>query len=148
MGLKTALIAAALLCGNVAFAQTVMDGSDTNLSPREKTILYDVFRTSLLDPFGSQVIDLKQASEDRICGQINAKNRMGGFAGFRPFVLNVQDRELVTLPDLGNFDVTHPEAAQRLAQAKLAIAAVRDACHSGQIEPTTPQATTKGDQFP
>lgn len=36
-----------------------------------------------------------------LCGDVNAKNRLGGYVGFRPFVYHVDSASLVILDDDG-----------------------------------------------
>ncbi len=45
----------------------------------------------LTDPSSVQYRDLKIHSEDVVCGEVNAKNRLGGYVGFRSFIYNGDD---------------------------------------------------------
>lgn len=53
-----------------------------------------------------------------VCGEINAKNRLGGYSGFQPFV--VQDGEWVTMgdKDAETIDRTCEGAENYLSQKK------------------------------
>jgi len=49
---------------------------------------------SLLDPGSAQVRDLfihKGTDGDYVCGQVNARNRMGGYVGYRWFYVHLND---------------------------------------------------------
>ncbi len=42
---------------------------------------------ALIDPFSAQYRTLRSGRNGAICGQVNGKNRMGAYVGFRDFVL-------------------------------------------------------------
>jgi hypothetical protein len=41
----------------------------------------------LLDPFSAQYRQLRSGRNGAVCGQVNAKNRLGAYVGFKDFVL-------------------------------------------------------------
>lgn len=45
----------------------------------------DAVRQRLIDPDSAQFRDLRKVDEG-ICGQVNSKNRMGGYVGYRTFL--------------------------------------------------------------
>jgi len=52
-----------------------------------ETVKSDV-TNNLKDPQSAQFKDVKKYSEGVICGSVNAKNAMGGYVGFSPFIFN------------------------------------------------------------
>lgn len=54
---------------------------------------------SLIDPQSVQYRNVKALSEGVVCGEVNAKNRLGGYAGFRPFVYNGEHLSGLTIDD-------------------------------------------------
>lgn len=42
----------------------------------------------LIDPFSAKYASLRKGRNGAICGEVNAKNRMGAYVGSRPFVLS------------------------------------------------------------
>ncbi len=59
--------------------------------------------TSLYDPGGAQFRKLKSGSSaDFICGQVNSKNRLGAYAGFKEFVASLsQERATISTTSIG-----------------------------------------------
>ena len=47
-----------------------------------------VVRAALSDPGSAQFRNVRQMPNGAVCGQVNAKNRMGGFVGFSPFAVD------------------------------------------------------------
>lgn len=45
----------------------------------------------LKDPSSAQYRNLRVYSEGVVCGEVNAKNSMGGYAGFTPFIYNGEE---------------------------------------------------------
>jgi hypothetical protein len=92
-------IVVAAFC-DAAAAQSVMDGSDKAIPPKEMETLTKALRSTLVDPFSGQLIDLKRV-EAGICGKINSKNRAGGYGGFRQFAADFKTGDLIiALPDM------------------------------------------------
>ena len=90
---RSALVAMVLLClaalAAPAAAQTVVDGSDRNVPPGSLAAAVEAAADrGLFDPYGAQFRGLQIAADrpDYLCGWINAKNRLGAFTGFRPFI--------------------------------------------------------------
>lgn len=46
----------------------------------------DAVRELLRDPNGAQFRNVRLSSDGHVCGEVNPRNGMGGYAGFRPFV--------------------------------------------------------------
>jgi len=46
-----------------------------------------IVRASLVDPGSAQFQDVKATAGGTVCGMVNAKNRMGGYNGFKPFIV-------------------------------------------------------------
>ncbi|OWZ92373.1 hypothetical protein B9J07_18065 [Sinorhizobium sp. LM21] len=87
-GFKVGLIAAIFASSfSGAAAQTVMDGSDAALVPKVAKAMLAAVTSQLVDPYSAQFDKLRPWETDAgsICGRVNAKNGMGGYAGFQPF---------------------------------------------------------------
>jgi hypothetical protein len=66
----------------------------------DEKIARDVFKTSLYDGESARLLDVRYKNVERdgkqqriLCGQVNAKNRMGAYVGFHRFVV-VPDEQL------------------------------------------------------
>lgn len=51
----------------------------------------------LKDPQSAQFEQLTKFSEGVVCGNVNAKNAMGGYVGFKPFIFNGEEEGEVDL---------------------------------------------------
>jgi hypothetical protein len=69
--------------GIIASACSNSKDNDLHISLAKKLI-----ETDLIDPSSVQYRNVVLYSEDVVCGEINAKNRMGGYTGFSPFIYN------------------------------------------------------------
>jgi hypothetical protein len=105
IGMRLFLIAAMFALGGAmpARSQTVMDGSDASLSPADLVAFRQAFSRLLPDPYSAQIMGLKMGN-DRLCGNVNAKNNLGRYVGFRLFGLLLSKREIVIAP---NYDEKH-----------------------------------------
>lgn len=79
----------------------VLDNTVSKLSSLEQQSLFDGLADKLSDPSGAQLQRLYRSTREGIvCGEINAKNRMGGYVGFVPFVAVVASpRASIVIPD-------------------------------------------------
>lgn len=63
----------------------------------------------MIDPESTRVIELRRInynSTDLVCGQVNSKNRMGGYTGKKPFAYSVErNRSAILGEAAGNFDL-------------------------------------------
>ena len=74
-----------LLAVSPAMAFTIMDGSEKGIDQTTMAALSDVVLVQLSDPASVQLAKLYQPQPGVVCGLLNAKNQMGGYAGFTPF---------------------------------------------------------------
>lgn len=65
-----------------AFSVLVLVACDKNIVDIAKKEI----ESTLIDPSSVQYRNIVAYSEDAVCGEFNAKNRMGGYVGFKPFV--------------------------------------------------------------
>jgi hypothetical protein len=82
-------------------ALVVVDGSRGVLTFEEQQSLFNGFADRLDDPVSAQIRKLvRSKTKDLIvCGEINAKNRFGGYVGFIPFSAGVfPQKALVSMP--------------------------------------------------
>lgn len=61
----------------------------------------------LIDPRSAQYEDVK-ASGAVVCGRVNAKNRMGGYVGFKRFFVDTEKSTVMFEPDAAG-DLSQPE---------------------------------------
>lgn len=61
----------------------------------------------LLDPRSAQFEDVV-SGDGVVCGRVNAKNRMGGYVGFKRFVVDVAAGSVDMEPDIAG-DIRQPE---------------------------------------
>lgn len=105
-----------------------MDGSSKRIGEDQQTKLFAALRSSLNDPFSAQVIELELGRDGHVCGKLNAKNGYGGFTGFRVFAFDPSNGRFTQLVDLNNFDVSRPDARQKLDEAAANLAFVTASC--------------------
>ena len=48
----------------------------------------------LLDPSSVQYRNVKTYSDNVVCGEMNGKNKMGGYVGYKPFIYKQDDINL------------------------------------------------------
>jgi hypothetical protein len=79
----------------------VVDGIVPDLSGAEWKSLFDGFSDKLTDPTSAQIRKLARSTKDGIvCGEVNAKNKFGGYVGFVPFTAGViLPRALIVMPE-------------------------------------------------
>jgi len=53
----------------------------------------------LADPAAAQFRNVEAAASDCVVGELNAKNRMGAYTGFRPFIVDLRKKEVAITPD-------------------------------------------------
>jgi hypothetical protein len=54
---------------------------------------------NLNDPGSTQFREVKASGENCVAGELNAKNRMGAYTGFRPFIVDLRKNEVAIMPD-------------------------------------------------
>jgi hypothetical protein len=65
---------------------------------------HDALKEGLYDPQSAQFRAEGVGDSGSVCGEVNAKNRLGGYVGFRRFVYVPQDKEELTLISDGPAD--------------------------------------------
>lgn len=84
------LRSAVLALAAVSISSPVLAAPSRPLSPAEKSMVEHAVRAQLLDPDGARFRhNAFRTGEDQYCGLVNAKNRMGGFTGYRVFSVDV-----------------------------------------------------------
>lgn len=74
-----------------AFAElfTAMGGSSKFPTTKHIALVEDAIKEQLIDPSSAEFYDVKEiqvGNSKFICGQVNSKNRLGGYVGRRPFI--------------------------------------------------------------
>ncbi|MBO9717493.1 MAG: hypothetical protein J7507_11975 [Pseudoxanthomonas sp.] len=88
----------------------------------------DAVKQSLVDPDSAQFRDLRimrRSEHERIlCGELNARNRMGGYTGFTPFYIVGNSTHELT------FDLPHsmPQTTEPAAEFEAFMASYRQNC--------------------
>lgn len=125
------VLAAAMYLGAAPVrAQTIVDDSAINLPAATRQDIFDAVTENFRDPMTTQFRRLHKADKpDRYCGEVNTRNMYGALAGFKPFVVIIEDgKETVEIVPSDDA-VPKPSAAEIKAKRK----AVEDAgCHIGQ----------------
>lgn len=69
-----------------------LDGSEKVLKFEEEESILASFGTELIDPASAQFQNLTRSivNQEIVCGDVNAKNRFGGYVGFVPFVATLK----------------------------------------------------------
>lgn len=86
---------------------------------------------NLTDPSSVQYRNVKAYSEDIVCGDVNAKNKMGGYVGFEPFIFNGRklgevQMKFVTTVDQELWCNNNPQ--KRLTDMKNELPGAENAC--------------------
>jgi hypothetical protein len=77
-------ISLALLFG---YGNVISSGLPRNLHDDEKAVISRIVTTSFFDPASAQFNWSMLRRENKYCGYVNGKNRMGGYVGFRLFTV-------------------------------------------------------------
>lgn len=99
--LKVPVTALCLLASAPALAQTVADNSARGIPPDDLQLVFQLVSERLVDSKSAQYRNLSRirGSTEGYCGEVNAKNRAGAYAGFVAFVAT-RGRASVLTPDL------------------------------------------------
>jgi hypothetical protein len=78
----------------------VIDSSGSVLTGEERQSLFNGFVERLSDPVSAQVKNLaRSTTAGMVCGEVNAKNRMGAYVGFVPFIAGVTlPKAIIVMP--------------------------------------------------
>lgn len=69
------------------------------LTPAETTIIQEAIKAKLLDPGAAQFrMNEYRVGSAYYCAIVNAKNRMGGYTGFQPFLIRLVDDDSTARP--------------------------------------------------
>jgi hypothetical protein len=84
-----------------SYPLNIIDGTTPDLSDAEWKSLFDGFSDRFADPLSAQVRKLARSTKKGIvCGEVNAKNRLGGYVGFVPFTAGVAlPRAMIVMPE-------------------------------------------------
>jgi hypothetical protein len=79
-------ISLALIVRASAQTANVIDGSSGNIDDKLRQRAIALLSEGLKDPMSAQVRHLRPGRyPESVCGEVNAKNSMGGYVGFVPF---------------------------------------------------------------
>jgi hypothetical protein len=99
------LVIVAFLAGTASgyFFRADISRMEASLLPNAENRARDALAQSLIDPESLQLRNTKFAGE-LICGEMNSRNRMGGYVGFRRFVVLPQTglRSVLTADDFSD----------------------------------------------
>jgi hypothetical protein len=102
-----------VLCGCSAPDQRIIDDSGKGIPSAHVKEVIDLLAERLTDPLSIQIRKLRQASKNQkwdpphtiYCGEVNGKNRMGGYVGFVPFSVEF-DTKVVFISNPDTLDWT------------------------------------------
>lgn len=135
--MRWAWLSLALMVGSCSF----IPGTDAHTEKAARSILSD----TLFDADSAKFRNLREVEDSKdglvICGEVNAKNRMGAYIGFRRFVGVPKDRFSAVDPQAGQDDSEDAKAYQAGFEAvwptcsvgRPATAAPSDEGHSGNL---------------
>lgn len=83
------------LASTPALAAEDVDGSLAKLPPKDRSGLLDRMEQDLFDGPASRLRSVRLIDQGRICGRVNPKNRMGAYIGYRSFMFDQQQNDLV-----------------------------------------------------
>lgn len=96
---------------------------------RPHSFAREMVRAELVDPESAQFRNL-HTKGDKICGEVNAKNGMGGYVGFVPFVVSKSSR--------GNTVVIQPRPHEIAAERAMnELASLSGGAKSSEAESTS-----------
>lgn len=124
----------------------MIPGTSANLEKRANGILAD----SLFDAESARYRKLHQASGgselgNLICGEVNGKNKMGAYIGFRRFVVSEKSRAIAVDPVLSAEDWSNEYTADDDKRAQDEFDFVWPACE-GKALPT-PSSTLSNEEY-
>ncbi|MBX3429710.1 MAG: hypothetical protein KF779_09020 [Hyphomonadaceae bacterium] len=98
---------------NLAHASD-LEAEQTTIREAQEYTIHDFF-----DPAAAQFRNVRMIENGNVCGEVNGKNRFGGYVGFRPFVYWA-DREIRAEIAMNNLEALNPdktdEALARLSE--------------------------------
>jgi len=84
--------------------------------PSREKQAQEIASHDLVDPDTAKFREVRNGSTDCVIGEINAKNRMGAYTGFRPFIVDIKKKEAAILLDEHDAgDLTATLAETRMA---------------------------------
>jgi hypothetical protein len=97
VGVIFAVLGLALIVQANAQAANVIDGSSGSIDEKLRQRAIALLSEGLKDPMSAQVRHLRPGKyPESVCGEVNAKNSMGGYVGFVPFyVLPYQNEAFI-----------------------------------------------------
>jgi hypothetical protein len=102
---KQRLVALLALIGVIAFAAALAFRSGGNEDEEIIGLVQDLVRSSAFDPEAMRFRNMKVVrtpySRTKVCGEVNGKNRMGGYTGYVRFVYNGPEADTVTMLEPG-----------------------------------------------
>lgn len=80
-----------LAASSLLLAQAAATPAQRQLTAQERALIQNTVVSELTDPDSAQFKMLPLAiASDQYCALVNAKNRFGGYVGFRPFIIYVE----------------------------------------------------------
>lgn len=114
------LTAAVPLAAAAPLPIPVLDATASAMSPDEHQALFAGLASKLVDPASAQLRKLNRPKKDGplVCGEINSKNRMGGYVGFVPFMaVMVNSKAEIMLNKREAYDAAPDEVLRIMASA-------------------------------
>jgi hypothetical protein len=105
---KMAIVGAVLLIPDHAYAQSIIDGSDSVLGAEETKAVTAVIGKGMKDPSAALYSQLRRGRAGALCGEVDATNRMGTHTGPRAFVADTKAGFGGILPDAP--ELRHPSS--------------------------------------
>lgn len=100
---------------------------------------------SILDPSSAQFRNVQVGLADHVCGEINGKNRQGGYAGFLRFIVNTTSGSVSIEPFVPWSDAAMGNAARRCARAE--AISTRSSSDQDMVEMSCADAKVIGEEL-
>lgn len=83
--LRPVLVGLLLALSTSVSSQTIVDDTAAAMSEPERKALFGALLLYAKDPISGQFAKLERPRPDVVCGLVNLRTSMGGYAGFQPF---------------------------------------------------------------
>lgn len=85
----------------IIIATTIIAISVSACGNKELQDVQEMVKAKLTDPESAQFRNVKASTEDYICGEVNSKNKFGGYVGFRSFAYDKENKQFIMEDEKG-----------------------------------------------
>lgn len=88
---------------NVSFGQAFIDDSSTGIQSDLISNMIKTVSGNFSDPTSIQFRNIHSPDQTTICGEVHAKNKMGGYVDFMPFLYDQTANDWALIKSPGNY---------------------------------------------